>query len=71
MRLEDMDNMKYKKDIMFFAGAWKDLDDKEIENIKKSISNLRRSSKFSNFQITSIVSPLRKQKGIAHSIKIT
>ena len=38
------ENIGGKKDIMFFAGAWKDLEDKEVENIKKSISNLRKSS---------------------------
>jgi hypothetical protein len=37
-------SMKDKKDIMNFAGAWKDVEDKEIGSIKKSISDLRKVS---------------------------
>ena len=37
-------NMKDGSNIMRFAGAWKNVDDKEIENMKKSISDLRKRS---------------------------
>jgi len=33
-----------KKDIMNFAGAWKDLSDKDTEVIKKTIMDLRKNS---------------------------
>ena len=38
------ENIKVKKDIMNFAGVWKDVGDREIENIKKSISDLKKKS---------------------------
>jgi len=38
------ENIKAKKDIMSFAGIWKDVEDREIDNIKKSISNLKKKS---------------------------
>ena len=38
------ENVKGMKNIMKFAGAWKDVDDKEIEKMKKSISDLRKRS---------------------------
>lgn len=33
-----------KRTIKKFAGAWKEIDDKEIEEIKEDIKNLRKSS---------------------------
>lgn len=33
-----------KKNIMEFAGAWKDIDEKEIDSMKENISKLRKSS---------------------------
>ncbi len=33
-----------KKDIMEFAGAWKDMSDKDFEELKESVEKLRKSS---------------------------
>ena len=36
--------MRRKKDIMEFAGAWKNISDKEAEEMKSNISKLRKRS---------------------------
>ena len=37
-------SFKRRKDIMEFAGSWKDVSDEKIDEIKESINELRRKS---------------------------
>lgn len=37
-------NLTKKRDIMEFAGAWKNISDKRIEEMKKDVRELRRRS---------------------------
>lgn len=42
--VEEKMNGRSKKNIMTLAGAWKHIDEKEIEIMKKSIHQLRKNS---------------------------
>ena len=42
--LKEKMRKNYRKDIMALAGAWKNIDDKEIEKMKENLHQLRKHS---------------------------